>query len=137
VSYLDRFKAKRGVSAVSAGTYPLTHTKIESCHPVHQYNDRLIDSVDALNNHIRTCTDSHPEEFAYTGGNPPAETTKTLSAVFAGSKWPPRPVELAHWPDEWREQWGRLANALEDNGIPFPDSEAQAFAAIKQEMAAS
>jgi hypothetical protein len=48
--------------------------------------------------------------------------------------WPPRPVELAHWPIEWRERWGRLANALEDNGIAFPDSEPQAFAAIKQEM---
>jgi len=37
---------------------------------------------------------------------------------------------LANWPDEWREEWGRRANALEDNGLTWRDAEAQAFAEV-------
>jgi hypothetical protein len=48
--------------------------------------------------------------------------------------WPPRPAELARWPVEWRERWGRLANQLEDQGVPWPDHERRAFDQIKAEM---
>jgi len=37
---------------------------------------------------------------------------------------------LANWPDEWREQWGRRANALEENGLSWRDAEAQAFVEV-------
>jgi hypothetical protein len=45
--------------------------------------------------------------------------------------WPPRPAELANWPLAWRERWGRLANDLEAQGTPFPQSEAEAFRQVK------
>jgi hypothetical protein len=48
--------------------------------------------------------------------------------------WPPRPAELADWPVEWRERWGRLANELEDQGMPFPQHEIEAFRRVKTEI---
>ena len=43
--------------------------------------------------------------------------------------WPPRPTELADWPIPRRQRWGELANAFEDQGVPFPESERRAFEA--------
>jgi hypothetical protein len=51
--------------------------------------------------------------------------------------WPPRPAELAGWPVAWRQRWGRLANELQDRGIPWPDHERIAFDRIKDEMDAA
>ena len=34
---------------------------------------------------------------------------------------------VADWPVEWRERWGKRANALEDNGLSWRDAETQAF----------
>ncbi len=48
--------------------------------------------------------------------------------------WPPRPAELAEWPVEWRARWGRRANELQDQGIPWPDHERRAFAEVKAAM---
>jgi hypothetical protein len=48
--------------------------------------------------------------------------------------WPPRPAELAHWPVEWRAKWGVRANELQDQGVPWPEHERQAFHQIKAEM---
>jgi hypothetical protein len=47
--------------------------------------------------------------------------------------WPPRPAELADWPTEWRDRWGRMANELEKREIPWPQCEAQAFRQAKSE----
>jgi hypothetical protein len=44
---------------------------------------------------------------------------------------PPRLAELATWTTDWRETWGRRANQLEDEGIPWPDHEVQAFDEVK------
>ena len=41
--------------------------------------------------------------------------------------WPPRPIELATWPIARRKLWGELANAIEDDGMPFPKCEIEAF----------
>jgi hypothetical protein len=48
--------------------------------------------------------------------------------------WPPRPAELADWPIEWRERWGRSAKRLQDEGVPWPEHERQAFERTKAEM---
>jgi hypothetical protein len=37
---------------------------------------------------------------------------------------------VAVWPVEWRERWGRRANALEDNGLSWRDAETQAFVEV-------
>lgn len=37
---------------------------------------------------------------------------------------------VAEWPVEWRERWGRRANALEENGLSWRDAEAQAFVEV-------
>ena len=34
---------------------------------------------------------------------------------------------LAKWPDEWRERWGRRANALEEQGLHWLEAERQAM----------
>jgi hypothetical protein len=34
---------------------------------------------------------------------------------------------VADWPLEWRERWGRRANALEEDGLSWRDAETQAF----------
>ena len=63
-----------------------------------------------------------------------------LLAMLGGESpapWPPRPAELARWPIAWRERWGRLANELEDQGVPWPEHERRAFDRIKAEMEAS
>jgi hypothetical protein len=40
---------------------------------------------------------------------------------------------VADWPLEWREQWGRRANALEETGLSWRDAEAQAFVEVWHE----
>jgi hypothetical protein len=38
---------------------------------------------------------------------------------------------VADWPVEWRERWGRRANALEvENGLSWRDAETQAFVEV-------
>ncbi len=49
------------------------------------------------------------------------------------SPWLERPIELSEWPIRWRAMWGRLANNLEDQGIPWPEHERQAFETVKGE----
>ena len=57
---------------------------------------------------------------------------------------PPAPVfhplayrgVVAEWPVEWRERWGRLANAYEEKGLSWRDAEAQAFVEVWSEMRA-
>lgn len=54
---------------------------------------------------------------------------QALSApVYTGP--PPCRAALAHWPDEWRERWGRLANALEESGLNWQEAEARAFVEV-------
>ncbi len=64
------------------------------------------------------------------------ETETCVESVVSPfeAPWPPRPEELATWPDGWRERWGELANNLEAQGVAFPESERRAFAQIKVEM---
>ncbi len=55
---------------------------------------------------------------------------------------PPAPVfhplayrgVVAEWPVEWRERWGRRANALEEKGLSWRDAEAQAFVEVWGEL---
>jgi hypothetical protein len=57
---------------------------------------------------------------------------------------PPAPVfhplayrgVVAEWPVEWRERWGRRANALEEKGLTWRDAEAQAFVEVWSEVRA-
>jgi hypothetical protein len=37
---------------------------------------------------------------------------------------------VAEWPIEFREQWGRRANALEESGLSWRDAETQAFVVV-------
>jgi hypothetical protein len=43
---------------------------------------------------------------------------------------------VAEWPIEWRERWGRRANALEEKGLSWRDAEAQAFVEVWNEVRA-
>jgi hypothetical protein len=58
-----------------------------------------------------------------------------LSPVRPGAPvtWPPRAPELADWPVEWRERWGRLANELEESGMAWNHAESMAFDLTKGE----
>ncbi len=62
-----------------------------------------------------------------------------LALLAAGPElpsWPPRPAELAGWPVESREKWGRRANELEDAGLDWRSAERQAFGEVKAERSA-
>jgi hypothetical protein len=129
MNYLERFKAKTSQPGFVGfvGAYPYISEKSQGAQTdteVQYKNDRLIDSVDALNNHIRDCTDHHSEKSTDSWGNQPTKPTKP-------PPWPPRPAELASWPIEIRQRWGELANALDDEGISFPDNERIAFEQVK------
>jgi hypothetical protein len=70
---------------------------------------------------------------------PKSEVVCTLSVLSpdphtkSPEPWPPRPAELASWSVEWRERWGRLANDLQDRGVPWPEHERRAFDQVKAE----
>lgn len=83
--------------------------------------------------------DSTPREIRNTPREVPAKPTKPTEPASDQSRplWPPRAAELAGWPAEWRERWGRRANALEAEGVAFPDSERRAFEEIEAELAVS
>ena len=65
-----------------------------------------------------------------------------LLATLAGAADPPwsprRPPavveEIGAWPIPWRQRWGELCNAYEDEGVPFPESERRAYHEVKSEM---
>jgi len=64
----------------------------------------------------------------------PALLAKLAGMTAVQAVWPPRPHELASWPIPWRERWGVLSNALEDEGVPFPQSEVEAFRRVEAEI---
>ncbi len=41
---------------------------------------------------------------------------------------------VANWPVEWREQWGRRANDLEEGGLSWRDAETQAFVEVWNQL---
>jgi hypothetical protein len=65
-----------------------------------------------------------------------------LLATLAGGADPPwsprRPpavvAEIGDWPLLWRQRWGELCNAFEDEGVAFPESERLAYHQVKAEM---
>jgi hypothetical protein len=62
-------------------------------------------------------------ERAALRAEPPNEDLASLRAV------------LADWPIPWRERWGRRANELAEQGIPFPEDERRAFVEVQAEKA--
>jgi hypothetical protein len=66
--------------------------------------------------------------------NIPGRRGSKVAAAFPVSHPPEYRRVLANWPDEWREQWGRRANALEDGGLSWRDAEAQAFVEVLSQL---
>lgn len=75
--------------------------------------------------------DAEAESQAGAAATPPAPAAP---ARLSGP--PPCRMALARWPDEWRERWGRRANALEDTGLPWHEAEARAFVEVWNERRA-
>ena len=84
-------------------------------------------------------------EDADASGQTPAEPPLASSSehtvsVEQNSHQPPSPPPIFHplayrgvvanWPIEWREQWGRRANSLEEGGLSWRDAETQAFVEV-------
>jgi hypothetical protein len=61
------------------------------------------------------------------GATPPALTRAERATIDVDVKPLPYRSVLAAWPDEWRERWGRRANALEESGLSWRDAEGRAF----------
>lgn len=61
-----------------------------------------------------------------------APKLSTPAPVAAEEPSPPQSLpwrrRVAGWPDDWRERWGRTANALEDAGLGWRDAEERAWA---------
>jgi hypothetical protein len=78
------------------------------------------------------------------GGVAPATVPAAAAnaARFPVKVNPPAPVfhplayrgVVAEWPVEWRERWGRSANAFEEKGLSWRDAETQAFVEVWKEM---
>ena len=68
----------------------------------------------------------------------PSKSSATTPADAASSPRAAAPVfhplayrsVVADWPVEWREQWGRRANDLEETGLSWRDAETQAFVEV-------
>jgi hypothetical protein len=84
-------------------------------------------------------------EDADEAGQRPSDVPSAPSSDHAASTDPPSPPSVlpppifhplayrgvvANWPVEWRERWGRCANALEDSGLSWRDAETQAFVEV-------
>ena len=72
---------------------------------------------------------------------PPADIADGFRRLATKSSAPPpifHPLAyrgvVAEWPIEWRERWGRRANALEESGLSWRDAEAQAFVEVWTEI---
>lgn len=61
----------------------------------------------------------------------PTPLVVSVEPEFTETKEKPSPLpwrrQLVGWSDEWREQWGVQANALEDQGLNWREAEQQAF----------
>jgi hypothetical protein len=76
--------------------------------------------------------------------HPPAEPTTNEAGPGSGPEagadpWTPRRppavvAEIGAWPIPRRQRWGELCNQLEDEGVPFPESERRAYLIVKREM---
>lgn len=129
MKYLDAFRAKavaRGFVGF-VGAPPLTSSEFPE--------EKEVVYISSINNHMRDSGNSYP--------HPPTKPTEPPFVGFVGSrdaidsaKWS-RPAELPSWPLIRREQWGIRANQLQDEGVPWPDHERQAFFEIKDRMIAS
>jgi hypothetical protein len=62
--------------------------------------------------------------------DPEAAADPAPTAPHAYSGPPPCRAALVNWPVEWRERWGRLANALEESGLSWQEAEARAFVEV-------
>jgi hypothetical protein len=114
------------------------------------YIDRFLKFSDSSPGPTDRNDKNPPQESGDSYEDPLTETTKTHSVVSVSDQgeestdfasplppWTPRPRELASWPVAWRQRWGLLANTLQDQGIPWPEHERQAFDLVKAEMEAS
>jgi hypothetical protein len=63
-----------------------------------------------------------------------ATSARTTATVFHPLAY--RSV-VANWPIDWREQWGRRANDLEETGLSWRDAEAKAFVEIWHKIRAT
>jgi hypothetical protein len=81
--------------------------------------------------------DTIAEVYAQADSLPSNADPIDLAARTAETPFVDYHAELARWPIPWRESWGRLANKLQDQGIPWPEHERRAFDQIKAEMTAS
>jgi hypothetical protein len=88
-------------------------------------------------------------EDADATGQSPAEPSSTPPSERSAStehssqqQAPPPPIfhplayrgVVANWPVEWREQWGRRANLLEEGGLSWRDAETQAFVEVWNQL---
>jgi hypothetical protein len=114
MKYLAEFLQKTGHTYQEVPTKPTEPREEEGQKPGHIYPD------------VPTGP-TKPGSVGSVGGSP------QVCPDFA-PPWPPRPQELAAWPVAWREKWSRLANRLEDEGVPFPESERRAFHEIRASL---
>jgi hypothetical protein len=70
----------------------------------------------------------------------PSENSASLENSQQSTSSPPifHPLAyrgvVANWPIDWREQWGRRANSLEETGLSWRDAETQAFVEVWNQL---
>src|SRR5262249_7883275 len=97
-------------------------------YPMNRFEDPLYEPVSGHDRLIQGTFDlPGPDETADTESAARAPETERSSYR----------TTLAGWPMEWRERWGRRANALEDQGLGWREAEARAFAEINDQRLAA
>ena len=66
-----------------------------------------------------------------------AELAGQTPRMLELDSWPPRPLVLAGWPVWLRARWGLRSAEFEDAGVPWPESERQAFDEVRASVAAA
>lgn len=72
-------------------------------------------------------TPPEPEPKAATEPTPETPAVEPTDPAAALRRSTPWRLALADWPDDWRRQWGELANANEADGLDWHEAERAAF----------
>jgi hypothetical protein len=84
------------------------------------------------------------EDEKETGDSPAEPSSEHTANTETSSQLPLSPPPIFHplayrgvvanWPVEWREQWGKRANSLEESGLSWRDAETQAFVEVWNQL---
>ena len=132
--YIDRLRKKK---AISPREVPTKTTETVSVGSVGTQDGNIPDFAPALESRDMSLPTAY-ENHENPAPRPQKNGNTSIQGAYENDEnpqpsWPPRPLELARWPLEWRAKWGVRANELQDQGVGWPEHERRAFVEVKAE----